>query len=497
MWPNNAGGFIVSLFFYVAVLFFVEILRYRLHFSPLLARRLTILGITSGALFLPGLFADKYWFLLAPTIYALIYLFGSGLKGAQAPRKAGVLGAVYIFLAIIALFYLFWEDGRQPFAVAGLLVLGWGDTLAALVGTYLGRHKFYIYDEEKSWEGTLGMFAGSWGALAYVGSSRLALVDDQLFAYVTLTAALAALLEAVAVRRSDNLVVPVGAAFLFYYLVQTNIPSAQIALLLTGIVGSFIIALVAYGLKSLNEGGVSGAVLVGTFIYTFGGWNWVPPILVFFISASILTHWSRRSDREVLDKENEARGLSQVLANGGVGVALAVISFLNILEPHLVYIGFLASMAAVAADTWGTEIGLRLGDKPRLIFTRKQVLPGTSGGVTRAGLWGAFGGSLVITLTAVTIFWSGGLNLGVVITSSVAVLIAGFSGAIIDSILGATLQVQYYCEYCLKPTEKPIHTCGFQTKPVKGLSWLDNDWVNFITSLSSALLAMGILLLLS
>ena len=77
----------------------------------------------------------------------------------------------------------------------------------------------------------------------------------------------------------------------------------------------------------------------------------------------------------------------------------------------------------------------------------------------------------------------------------VIITLAGFLGAFIDSLLGATLQAIYYCPACDKHTEKhPTHTCGAQTKRVSGLTWLNNDWVNLTCTLSAGL--AGVILVL-
>lgn len=489
---NTAIAVVLSLFYYVLVLIGAEVLRVWLGLSSLMIRRLTIIGLAGSALFLPSLFAEWHWFIVAPGIFALIYLaVGVGLKSAK--QRQGVFGIVYIFLALIFLFHFFWAKHQQVYAIAGLMVFALGDTLAALIGGYWGRLKYFVYDEVKSWQGTLGMFAGSWGALALVAMHMMGLSGQELISYVTLTAAFATLLEAVSIRGIDNFIIPVGTAFFLYYLIQTNIPVMQIGVFVTGIVGSFLVGLVAYWLRALDEGGVAGAILVGSFLYTFGGWNWVPPVLVFFITCSLLSYWSRR--RNPLEREDRletARGVNQVLANGGIGIVLAVLSFLNIADLYLLYLGFLGSLAGVTADTWATEIGQALGGRPRLITSRKEVLPGTSGGVTKAGLWGAVFGASMLALTGLILGLIGGLDWVLALLATAIVFLAGVSGALLDSLLGATLQVQYYCDYCLKYTEKSIHSCGCQTKPVKGLRWLNNDWVNLLASAWSALVAMGL-----
>ena len=62
----------------------------------------------------------------------------------------------------------------------------------------------------------------------------------------------------------------------------------------------------------------------------------------------------------------------------------------------------------------------------------------------------------------------------------------------VDSLLGATVQAMYYCPACEKETERRIHNCGTRTRPMRGVTWLNNDVVNFIATFFGGLLAMAI-----
>jgi uncharacterized membrane protein len=61
----------------------------------------------------------------------------------------------------------------------------------------------------------------------------------------------------------------------------------------------------------------------------------------------------------------------------------------------------------------------------------------------------------------------------------------GFFASLLDSLLGATIQAQYLCPVCKKVTERKKHCRDNQTTFYSGLSWINNDLVNFYCSLSA------------
>jgi uncharacterized membrane protein len=74
----------------------------------------------------------------------------------------------------------------------------------------------------------------------------------------------------------------------------------------------------------------------------------------------------------------------------------------------------------------------------------------------------------------------------------IIVILSGFTGSLIDSLLGATVQGQFKCKTCGKITESKIH-CGINTTIVKGKTLIDNDFVNIFSISFSAILTFFIL----
>jgi uncharacterized protein (TIGR00297 family) len=268
--------------------------------------------------------------------------------------------------------------------------------------------------------------------------------------------------------------------------------------LFLGLILSAVVGGLGYWRQALTASGVVGAVLVGTLIFGFGGWSWGLLLIAFFVSSSLLSHY-RRIDKEAVSEKfakGSRRDLGQALANGGVGAVLAV-AFAAYPDP-LLFAAFLGVMGTVTADTWATELGVLSRVPPRLITTGQEVPPGTSGAVTRLGMWASVAGALLIgtVATALTQIESllGGTGWSLeAVSFTLLAVIGGLVGSLFDSLLGATVQGIYYCDHCSKETERSVHYCGRSHAGglhlVRGWAWLDNDVVNLVASVVGGVIA--------
>lgn len=261
-----------------------------------------------------------------------------------------------------------------------------------------------------------------------------------------------------------------------------------------GLLLSALVAGLGYWRRALAPSGVLGAILVGTLIFWLGGWIWGLLLITFFVSSSWLSQYRRATKERVADRfaKGSQRDLGQALANGGLGAVLAIL-YSQFHDP-VFFAAFLGVMAAVNADTWATELGILSPVPPRLITTGQPVPTGTSGGLTWLGTWASVAGALLIgaVATALTQIQSlvnaQGWNLAAT-SYPVLALMGGVTGSVFDSLFGASVQGIYYCDRCAKETESPIHRCGQPTRLVRGRRWLNNDVVNFLSSLIGGLVA--------
>jgi uncharacterized protein (TIGR00297 family) len=245
----------------------------------------------------------------------------------------------------------------------------------------------------------------------------------------------------------------------------------------------------------LTASGWAGAVLVGTATAGVGGWQWGLLVIIFFISSSSLsrlgTRHKGRLAAEIWEK-GSSRDIGQVLANGGL---VSILACCDALWPWPGWwAAAVGALAAVTGDTWATEIGV-LGRRPPRLITTGQIVPaGTSGGVTLLGI--------AATLAGATMIGASALILQLLFDRSAdpalfaGAIAGGLAGGAADSLLGATWQSVYRCPRCKVETERRQHSCGALTAPLRGWSWLNNDAVNALASVSggfAALLVLGVL----
>lgn len=243
------------------------------------------------------------------------------------------------------------------------------------------------------------------------------------------------------------------------------------------------VAVIAYRLSFLTTRGAGTAAVMGAVLFGLGGVQWTLPMFVFFIPSSILSAVAKHRNPLVADSfaKSGCRDAAQVLSNGGIGGALCILSFFQF-NPTL-YDAYICSLAVVAADTWGTEIGVLSGRSPILITTLRHVETGRSGAVSLPGCAGALGGALLVSLSGISWYADPYLKTVAVFT------FIGLIGSLFDSLLGATIQAHFVCSRCGMVTEKIVH-CGSGSGRIIGWRWMTNDAVNLIAAATGAFAAL-------
>jgi uncharacterized protein (TIGR00297 family) len=366
-------------------------------------------------------------------------------------------GLVGFALGVLIAALLFWSD-RAAIA-AGVLVLGFADAAAALIGTRFGRHRVAVANAVRSLEGSSGFVIVAFTvALAftlgeYKCNVAVALVVS---AFVALTTAS---IELLVMPAADNLLITPWVALLLH-LGHNLAPGSALRWLAAAII-AYAAVPVMVRLRWLDLPGAIGAALVTAAAIGLGGWAWIAPVATFFVLTSVITAYRRAK------RADSQRGLSQVVVNGVLPVMIPVIGY-ALTRNQIWMVTYIGGIAASTADSWASEIGRFSSRPPISLRTRRRVPGGTSGAVSGLGL--------VAT-------WLGGFAIGVIgalvgsPTLIVVGIAAGLAGSLLDSVLGATVQGRFRCPSCHEALEEPRH-CGVHTELSNGYRWIDNDVVN-------------------
>jgi uncharacterized protein (TIGR00297 family) len=202
-------------------------------------------------------------------------------------------------------------------------------------------------------------------------------------------------------------------------------------------------------------GGIISAVL------TLGAVAWyhsaLPALLALFVLTWAATRFGRAKKQGLgVAEDKRGRNAAQVAANLGVA-GLAAALALTLGKPYTVMV--IAALAEATADTLASELGAVLGGPPLLLTNLRRVAPGTDGAISLAGTVAGTGGAVLVVLVAVPTL---GLRLG----DSIAASLAAVGGMFVDSLLGATAE---------------------------RAGGLNNDAVNFLSTLAASLIAALIL----
>ena len=214
---------------------------------------------------------------------------------------------------------------------------------------------------------------------------------------------------------------------------------------------------------------------MGLLVLHGTGWLGGAVLAVFFSSSNLISRVLPPRPPISLDPKSDRRDQWQVGANGG---AAAIGAAIGLFDTHLGLWLVTCTLAAAAADTWATTTGGWSRVPPRLFWSGRVVPPGSSGGMTAAGTAGAAAGALLVAGT-------GAIAGGLPMLLPVGTLI-GFFGMVADSALGALLQGRFRCTSCNLLSEWRVHRCGAATTLESGMTWLNNDGVNFLATAFAA-----------
>nr|OQO16592.1 hypothetical protein B0A51_15957 [Rachicladosporium sp. CCFEE 5018] len=287
---------------------------------------------------------------------------------------------------------------------------------------------------------------------------------------------------------------------------------------------SATIGLVTFALarNKLTPAGILAAIAVAiihmTSPYSVFFWLLVP----FFLLGVLVTKIGHEAKARLTQSSigssggEGARSAVQVFCNaGGACILIALHAWLATSSPFMslrggvvpgIYapklqrvlpVGIMAHYAAVAADTFGSELGILAKSSPVLITAPwKKVPKGTNGGVTIEGL--AFGllASFLITVIAQIGVMTSQPFRALDTSTGLLVIGAGVAGSLLDSFLGATVQATVTDKGSGKVVEGPggqrVKVLEGGSRVQLGRDILTNNGVNFTMAALTSVGAMAV-----
>ncbi|KAL8712938.1 MAG: hypothetical protein Q9220_002796 [cf. Caloplaca sp. 1 TL-2023] len=301
----------------------------------------------------------------------------------------------------------------------------------------------------------------------------------------------------------------------------------------------------AYSRNSLTTGGIAVAALTAVVhaIHPFSAFFAL--LVVFFLGGTVVTKVKHDvKARLTLSSSGSSGGEGprthiQVLANSAVASVLILLHYRQLLAgsksknasqncwPYgqdLLTVGIVSNYAAVAADTFSSELGILSKTRPRLLtsWNFREVPPGTNGGITVWGTLAGFLGAATIALTSVVLLpfcpvgsntrigklfggnqpgLKGGSGWGLEEKAAwfIAVTIWGGMGSLLDSALGGWFQASVVDARSGKVIEgnggkqvlltgKHIKKDGNGSRRIEsGIAFLDNNAVNVLMAFSMSI----------
>ena len=413
-----------------------------------------------------------------------VIAFGGLMKSVERTDTAKSYGLFYFGLstAIVAGIVVFVNADFYPLNGIAWFCLAFGDGFAPIFAKALKKYNTEVMPT-KSIMGMLAVFLFS-ALSVIVFNYAFSLGYSWLF--MMSLACLSCLAELFGKRGIDNFFVEFG---VFGYLVMQYYGLVSTALSVAIII-SLVVVVVSAKAKALSPS-ANAVSFVFLLICTFcGDWALMSMVLSLYVLAAITSKLTSKKYNEITNskKIKSQRDAWQILANSVVAGIFAVL-FYAYAKP----IFLLCAIVAIGeefADSMASDFGRLSKRQPVDLLRFKRMQTGISGGISLFGTAMALIGALI----AVAIPYA---FLTHEISWQLAVLVCGvaFFGTFIDSAIGSGLQILYKCSVCEKLVESKTH-CEEQAIYVKGISFVNNTVVNFISGVITSLILLGLYFLI-
>ena len=217
---SNIYGFIVSTLFVLLILAISLVAKKKALFSEETTRKFVHIGVSNYWFIAMYFFTNNIWASVVPVIFIVVnslsyrYSLISSMERTQ--KDVAGLGTVYYPISLTILALVTFSSFSQPYVGAlGILTMGYGDGLAAVIGSKFGKMKLPFINGKKTILGTMAMFIVTF----IVISGILAVYrPEQSLLIALFLAFVGTILELMTPNGLDNLTLPLGISFIYQWL---------------------------------------------------------------------------------------------------------------------------------------------------------------------------------------------------------------------------------------------------------------------------------------
>ncbi len=163
-------------------------------------------------------FENALWASIVPLSFVVInYIsYKKNLISVMERESQDGLGTVYYAISLLILAIITFGITNKPeIGLCSVLIMGYGDGLAAVIGKKVKSYEYKIGNTKKTLVGSLTMFVITFITIAiYLG-----LTGINLWAIKSIvTAIILTIIEAVSIKGTDNITIPISACTLLFLM---------------------------------------------------------------------------------------------------------------------------------------------------------------------------------------------------------------------------------------------------------------------------------------
>ncbi|MGM0641132.1 MAG: diacylglycerol/polyprenol kinase family protein [Thermotogota bacterium] len=215
----NTWGIIASFAFIFSIIGISTLLTKKNILSGEGSRKFIHIGVANWWIIAMIFFDNPLWASIVPALFIIINYISykkQVFKAMERGKGKRDLGTVYYAISLFILAIITFSEGMDSYVGAmGILIMGYGDGFAAIIGEKYGKHSFTVMKSKKSLEGSATMFVVSFFVALIIsflaGNSCIYLLPLSL-------AMIATLVEIFSPYGTDNLTVPLVTSLAYYFL---------------------------------------------------------------------------------------------------------------------------------------------------------------------------------------------------------------------------------------------------------------------------------------